>query len=270
MSKAPTVLFFTCATRFYQNFVIPYVYFAKKHNYFSNFEFIIDDLGSFKEKHEKSILWLKREYEVDIVLRSVSELAVRPKMENSIRFIMEPKTISDYVYIGDVDIMILEDVFQWHKPIFDAGLPYSNMVREGTNRLTGLHFVRRDAYYPLPEIGDLIGSIHNDESLLYAICERKGVLYNNEQYFSIRKGRPIHGIHLSLNRLPFSYHKERVSWGMTYSWLEVVDKICQSSEFKDFYSTCHPGSAEILRNFIYLSRGVCSLGEGYWKWSSSK
>lgn len=259
------VLFFTCATRFYSNFVIPYIYFAKKSNPFAVFEFILDDVDSFFLKHSRSLEWLNSNLGVMPLIRDTSELSVKPKMENAIRFIAEPKTDADYVYIGDVDIMILEDVYEWHKPIFDAELPYSNVVREGQRRLTGLHFVRRERYYPLGDINDLVSIIANDEELLWHIVNRKGLLYSNDVYNAIRRGRPIHGIHMSLNRLPFSHHRERVGWGMKYEWLEKIWVISRTKEFESFFATLYPGASQIVLNLIFLSAGAVSLGIEYWR-----
>lgn len=261
----PTILFFTCATRFYKNFVTPYMFFAKKHNPGAKFEFILDDVDDFLVKNERSLQWLEKTYGIRPTLRNVAEIETRPKMENSFRFVMEPQTSADYVYIGDVDIMILEDVYAWHKPIFDAGLPYSNMIRDGQEKLTGLHFVRTDLYYPLGDIKDLIESIRIDEDLLFAIVKRKGLLYGNDEYRKIRPNRPIHGVHMSLNRLPFSYGKERVSWGLRYEWLEQVLAISRTDEFESFYATLYPGASQIMLNLIFLANGALSLGRDYWK-----
>jgi SAM-dependent methyltransferase len=149
------------------------------------------------------------------------------------------------------------------RPVFDSGLPYSNIVRDKSKRLSGLHFTKYDAYYPLPDIADLVQSVYNDEELLYSIVERKGFLYNNDKYYAVKKRRPIHCLHLSLNRLPFSYHKERVSWGMSYQHLEAAHKIFESSEFNSFLGTLYTGSAQVIMNLIYISQGVCSFGEDY-------
>jgi hypothetical protein len=185
-------------------------------------------------------------------------------MENSIRFILEPRLAGDYVYIGDVDIMILENIWDWHKPVFDAGLPYSNVIRLGKKKLTGLHFVKRDRYYPIPVIDDLIKSIENDEELLYEINKRSGLLYDEKEYNKIRQGRPIHGLHMSLNRLPFSYEPERVGWNMSFKNLEKFGALIKTEIFNDFFKTLYPGSSQILLNLIFLSHGAMGLGKAFW------
>jgi hypothetical protein len=263
------LLFFTCATKFYDNFIIPYCYFAAKHNPSSAFEFIIDDVEDFKKKHSLSIKWLTENFKIPIFLRAKKdELNLKVKLDNSIRFVLNPKTTSEYVYIGDVDIIILEEILKKHAPIFDLGLPYSNVVREirtptkkgGGKRLTGLHLCKSQSQYPLGAIDDLIEKFTNDEELLYAIMERKKLLYSNDVTRSLKIGRPSHGIHLSLNRLPFSYHKERPDWNLHYIWLEKFMLIAITNEFKDFFETLYEGSQQILINLVYLSEGSSVIG----------
>jgi hypothetical protein len=254
------LLFFTCATNFYENYVTPYIYFAAKYNPSSAFEFIIDDIQGFELKHKKSIEWLINNFDTTVELRKISELGIRPKVDNSIRFCMNPKTLSEYVYIGDIDIIILEDIFAAHAPIFNYGLPYSNIIRCGTKQLTGLHLCRSTNHYPLGPIDDLVNKIENDEELLYAIIERKGLLYTNDVSSKLKVGRPVHGIHLSLNRLPFSFEEERVDWGLTYDFLQTFKSVAETDNFKSFFETLYPGSRQILINLFYLSEGSSVIG----------
>lgn len=257
------LLFFTCATGFYQNFVMPYVYFAALHNPSSRFEFIVGDADDFNEKHKGSLTWLERELAVVPKIRGLDSSAPQPKRPNSIRFVNEPEQEARFVYIGDVDIMIVEDILAWHRPIFEAGLPYSNIIRPNAKRLSGLHLASYEHHYPLPSIDDLIKEVANDEALLYRIVERKGNLYAQEKYDALVKGRPAHGIHMSLNRLPFSSATERVSWGISYARAEKFEQLLSRDSFKDFFSTLYTGSKHVLLNLIFLSRGVCSHGKEF-------
>ena len=221
---------------------------------------MLDNIQDFQSKHSRSIDWLTKNLHAPILLRSKDEVNLKPKMDNSIRFCINPVTTSEYVYIGDIDIMILEDILKVHAPIFGHGLTYSNVIRTGTKKLTGLHLTKSSSQYPLGPIDDLVEKIGNDEELLYAIMERKGLLYSNDVSQPLNIGRPIHGIHLSLNRLPFSFHNERVGWGLTYDWLEKFKLIAITSEFKDFFETLYPGSQQILINLVYLSEGAYVCG----------
>ena len=257
------ILFFTSATGFHEGFVIPYIYFAEKSNPNSKFEFIVGDASRFIEKNRLALEWLENNMRVKPVFRSRDEIAVKPRMENAIRFIVQPKQRAKRVYIGDVDIMILENISDWHKPIFEAGLPYSNMIRPNSKSLSGLHFSNYDDYYPLPKIYDLIKLVKSDEALLYKIVKRKGKLYDQSKYNALVKERPVHGIHMSTNRLPFSAHTERVSWCMSYKNAEDCEKILNLEEFKDFFNTLNNDASQILLNLIFLTRGMTFYGQAF-------
>lgn len=190
-------------------------------------------------------------------------------MDNSYRFIVEPMIKREYVYIGDIDIMILENVFDKHSYIFEKGLPYSNIVRVNSKKLTGLHFCRYDKQYPLPNINDLIDSVFNDEDLLYAIMDRKGLIYPADEYRKIQ--RPVHGIHMSLNRMPFSFHLSRVDWGINFEQMITMKTIVESEDFKGFFDLLHVSSRMILMNVLIVCLGVVELGrEKYNKFTNQK
>lgn len=273
-SKTPELLFYTSATGFYENFVIPYIYFAEIHNPGSRYEFIVTDANRFNFRNASALAWLKSNLGVSPTIRSRSEIKLNPKMENSIRFVAAPSEIAKYVYIGDVDIMLLEGVMDWHRPVFDAGLPYSNVVRENSRKLTGLHLAEYSKHYPLGEIEDLVQDIFNDEELLYAIVERKGNLYDMSRRNILLESRkindlgnvplrPVHGIHMSLNRLPFSFNDDRPGWGISYLYAERANAICSSSQFDEFLAVLGAGPKQVVANLIYLSYAICSRGEVY-------
>jgi hypothetical protein len=110
----------------------------------------------------------------------------------------------DYVYVGDIDIMICREedplLYQHLRHCEETGLPYSNSVRPNSNRLSGLHFIKKDEYYlrmdpiikkkyrKLLKAGKLFG-IKNEEILYNMIRKVK---------FDFPKGwfRPHHGLHL--------------------------------------------------------------------------
>ena len=85
-------------------------------------------------------------------------------------------------------------------------LPFNNVIRVGTKRLTGLHLVKTDQYYTkkLQAHQKVIyaGTVNNDEVLLYQLCEQAhgmcsadhGMLPNSP------RSRPVLGIHFSPNR----------------------------------------------------------------------
>jgi hypothetical protein len=125
---------------------------------------------------------------------------MRRIVPNSVRFLNEPVLPSQYIYISDIDIVTLQaGIADQHLADMErTGLPYSNWVRTGRRRLTGLHFSRKDWQFPLPAHDDLNVSEINDEELLYTLVERKLGFKPPEG----DKFRPLHGIHMSPNRSP--------------------------------------------------------------------
>src|SRR5262249_18773675 len=103
----------------------------------------------------------------------------------SLRWLLFDEEFYDYdnVYIGDIDMFIVPEDIPLHEMHVrhsrEIGLPYSNRVRRGTRRLTGLHFVRTRDYYErvLPTMqkyrdGALSGLLGiNNEELLYRMME---------------------------------------------------------------------------------------------------
>lgn len=253
-----SILFFTCATGIYKSFVIPYIYFAIKSNPNAKFEIIVEDGAEFEEVHYQSLKKLRSENE--ILIRGIPDSTIKPKMDNSIRFIVEPLLRADYVYIGDVDILIVDNILPIHMHVFDYGLPYSNLIRANTKKLTGLHLATYDSQYPLPYIEDLISTYSNDEELLFAIMDRKRQIYEENIYKNIVKIRPIHGLHMSLNRLPFFDHKLRVGWGITYDVSNKIFNICQNNEFESFLEVCDSSARLIFCNALILTSGINSMG----------
>ena len=132
---------------------------------------------------------------------------------NTVRFLTPPQVAADYIYIGDIDIIFLDRTFPTAHLNFMAktGLPYSNSVRPGTKRLSGLHFTKRAAYYPVPETKGLDLTSSNDEEVLYQLVRRKGLPVQDQEWF-----RPTHGIHMSPNRSIRGEPGVRPGWGVEH------------------------------------------------------
>ena len=130
---------------------------------------------------------------------------------NTVRFITTPTIKNEYVYIGDIDIICLEqDIFSKHIEVMQReNMQYSNVVRKNSNppRLTGLHFSIYDYYYPLPSF-EGINMLRGDEEILAEIVTRKGIDLNYAATF-----RPIHGIHFSKNRPTVGGDDKIPGWG---------------------------------------------------------
>lgn len=167
-------------------------------------------------------------------------------LPNSVRFITEPLHRSKYVYIGDIDLFTLRsDILSTHLAHMQrTKLPFSNGVRKGTARLTGLHFVERDFQYPLPDLSDLIGAKIGDEMLLYKIVERKlGCDMPEFEFF-----RPAHGVHLSPNRAPWGRTvngKASPGWNLS-SWRRKWLSFRETDMYKEIAPLVSEGMASVL------------------------
>ena len=220
--------FFTCCNKIYNNFIPLFILSNLYHNDNSFVEIGTDDENY--EPISKAMDFLKKIYEDRFLVRQVNFNYVEYQgkkfntIPNSIRFLTEPKIKTEYVYISDVDIITLQrNICEIHiNNMKKTGLPYSNIVRPIKNieneikRLTGLHFTPHSNYYPIANVSDVYntGILSHDEGLLYKIVEKKYPKFNYDEVY-----RPVHGIHVSLNREPMG----KIGWGINNwktQWLE--------------------------------------------------
>lgn len=119
---------------------------------------------------------------------------------NSLRFVIEPLTKRDFVYISDVDIICCTENFTsfLKQDMNENNRQYSNICRDKNAKhkhLSGLHFTKWDAYYPL-DFKKIKFSDYGDECLLYDIVRMR----NEIDYCT--KYRPVFGPHVSPSRSP--------------------------------------------------------------------
>ena len=126
------------------------------------------------------------------------------------RFVTNPEKLREFVYITDIDIILLEDIATPHLAhMKKTGLPYSNVLRPGGISLSGLHFTKADAFYPVIPVKDLplTESLTADETTLCDMVKAKGLaLPSPDDVF-----RPVPGYHLSLNRSPLGGDNQ-INW----------------------------------------------------------
>ena len=197
--KDDKLLFFTYADKKYDFFAVPYVYFALISTPGSKVEICLEDFELFKSKYSRGIEALEKRFPNRFLFRqsklASSGLKILP---NSVRFLEEPELKSEYIYIADIDIMVLENVLDVHLDLIKKyNLPFSNVIRKKSNppKLSGLHFSSWHSYYPISDYSDLdVGSI-NDEELLYLLMSRKRLMVP-ESFNS----RPILGLHMTGSR----------------------------------------------------------------------
>ena len=206
------LLFFSVANEAYEPFVLPYAASCLTNNPGARLELVLERPKTFEHSNADALDILATHTNGRFTL-SRSSFGRTPA--NSLRFLIEPKSKADTVYIGDIDIIITEDIRQGHEDhMARTGLLYSNIARPGKRALTGLHYTRWDAYYPVQAVPPH-SKVNLDEALLYDLVEARGLdLPDADDNY-----RPIHGIHLSLNRDPRDL---KGSWGGINSFPEVA------------------------------------------------
>lgn len=192
------LLFYTYANAQYHEFAILYPLFALLSNKNSAVEICLSEPDSSVTKYEHLIKYYVEFFSGRILYSYITKTDI---LQNSLRFIVKPVSRAKYIYIGDVDILILEEeVLNIHRAaIRSTKLNFSNVRRKGENKITGLHFMEYDKYYPIviPCNVDLITC--NDESLLFLLMLEKG--YSIPEVSDL-KYRPVHGLHISLFSRP--------------------------------------------------------------------
>ena len=220
MNNTTDLLFFTAVDNGYECFIPLYMYFANKYNPNSCFEFLVKNLTN-----EFEILMDK--FITDFNIKSLKLRTFNNKISaHKLRFLEEPITKCNYTYIGDIDIFINENILPFHiNEMNKYNTIYDNKLRLGKPEfMSGLHFVKtneyfqqtkdtRTKYYNLllkvtsKEIkNDFLLHIQ-DECLLKLIMVESNIkLLDNitDQTFN----RPLHGLHISLHRKPFTNNME--------------------------------------------------------------
>lgn len=189
--------FFTYADPVYELFVLPYIVSVLIHNHDARVEICLDDSEKYRDSNTEAVDVLLQNFgEGRFMLRDAERNAdVSP---NSVRFLETPREMTEFTYIGDIDILILEAVSRFHiERMKRFSFEYSNIKRSKKDKLSGLHFTRSDAYYPvhIPTGTNL----HLDEALLYTMVVSRGHPLPPSDW-----SRPVHGYHLSPNRSPYA------------------------------------------------------------------
>jgi len=204
---------FTYCNGIYRDFAPIFILSNLYHNNDCFVEVAMDDANYNEIKESLNVL--SDLYKNKFYVYSVKHKEVQPKnvtcnlIPNTIRFILTPINKSDYVYISDIDIITLEkNIIEMHiDNMVKNDLPYSNIVRSSSTRLTGLHFTPYENYYPIPDYSDLCrkGTLNHDEVFLYELVKKKYPNFKLDKTY-----RPVHGIHVSPNREPEGI----MNWGM--------------------------------------------------------
>lgn len=175
----------------------------------------------------------------------------------SIRWVLPSHYFAEYenVYIGDIDILICREVpslLEQHlEHCQKQCLPYSNMVRPNSTRLSGLHFIKKDEYYIYMK--DVIkkykrllktGKLKDkNEMVLYRMIQESSLGFPTDQF------RPHHGLHLGLwrsgprilNEKKWKGVGGKKSYKIYWEWFkqieddpvfQMIEKICPIKEIE--------------------------------------
>ena len=204
-------LFMLAADGTHERFIGPYVVAVLSTFPDARVEIIVPDVGHVFRKQTELYEFLDVEFGDRVLLRQPAE-HTKHVCAMDVRWLDPPLLQADYTYTGDIDILIVDDQLQnIHKNNMRLlEQCYSNRIREGQKRLTGLHCVRNADYFPaVAEEQRRLASIwemwkgSRSEFLLYDLVEKTlglpqlGVL------------RPLHGPHLSVGRNPHGGQKTR-------------------------------------------------------------
>lgn len=209
------VLIYTCANNGYEDFaplLIGSALWAGGKNFV---EFGVPDLARFQELHADEMEILSQYFPGRFLVNEVEfPTGLSP---NSVRLLTHPKTWRTYTYIMDADFIFLDRDFpkKQLEHMRKTGLPYSNSLRPlDKRRLTGLHFTRTSARYPLPEVK--MANFGMDEHLLAEQISASG------HPFPVDSFRPMPGIHVSVNR-EIRPRDGKPGWGTISPWFEAYE-----------------------------------------------
>lgn len=123
----------------------------------------------------------------------------------SIRWIIPIDYFTTNVYIGDIDMLIVDETLpeQHVKHCMKHNLCYSNAIRKGEKRLTGLHWCMYEYFVKMQGEQQMIAKLlqhdkiefrkdYRNEHLLYEMVEAGIGKFPNDDF------RPHHGIHLGI------------------------------------------------------------------------
>ena len=239
--------FFTTAISKYSVFTFPYIISCLLHNKNSCVELLVDHHSALtKQQREFLCTEFRGRWVVHGFSNKMSTWSSTAKLA-SIRWLSIPTIRAQFTYIGDVDILILEnniaDIHNKHASFLN--LPYSNIVRDRRTNLTGCHFVKTEQWYNKINnkyCNTVISSINSnqvfplDEKLLYRMARDNFGLPNRSLITDFEKEksapyynisfRPIHGIHCSPHRPGL------ISWGVTEHNFILFNALLQNPIWK--------------------------------------
>ena len=257
------LLFYTGATKFFHNYIPLYFLFGALANPGASFEFLVRDIPRMQALHGQSLDRIASVFDCVYYLHDVATRACRktPLMENSYRFLLQPFLKAEYVNVGEIDILLTENILARHQAYVDSQLPFYNQIRPVYKRLTGLHLARYVDMYPLEEgLWDYCEL--KDEEILYKDYELKGRLFSEGlDALKVKLGRTNCGVHMSPNLLPFSVDLEVPGWGINADYLRKMMSYLSREPMRSIVELMYVGSRRVLTNLVTISLGLEAMSE---------
>lgn len=223
-----SICFINSCNEQYKKFILPYIYSASIHHINqSKFEFLLINCD-IDQKLRDGLNFLI----CNGIVNSNNCLLQPIKTDihvASYRYLIDQTLSSDYTYIGDIDVLLMENIIGFHEDrlidkngnyyIYDNEFrSYNNkpfQTYKNSDRLSGLHFVKTKEWFNITksirrkyfEYGRECNAIPNEILLGKILIESKcnvRPLIKTAKEFTLN--RPIHGQHLSLHRLPFKHN----------------------------------------------------------------
>ncbi len=191
----------------YEDFIVPFTFFALLHNRRSCVEIVVQSPMAFLGKYGKALDLVGSICGRHFLVRGFKyDIRKYRHWPGTYRFLETPLIKGKYTYIMDIDIMLLEKVVEPYLKNWPEGnVPYNNIIRPDKRRLTGVHFTKTAAYFT-PTFKQLLDDQYRkgsggywDECLLFDLCQTGHGLVPEAHTF-----RPIYGIHFSPSRRPGS------------------------------------------------------------------
>jgi hypothetical protein len=195
------LLIWTTANEKYYEFAILFPLFAAISNPDAVIEIGVENFDKFKNKYGHLILYYQEHYKNRVLFSEIKQKNIVP---NSLRFLIQPNLTAKYIYIGDIDILMTDEILQPHlKNINDNNLDFSNIKRKGLLNLSGLHFIEYEKMFPILLDSNIDLNRKNDEELLYILMQNKGLKIPCENTDVFRPLMGIHASYYSRPSLPF-------------------------------------------------------------------
>jgi len=230
------LLITTVVDQNYQSYIPLFIYTLKTS--YPDYHVKIFTHGQFNQQVKSALELVKFDYEL---VPGLFDKYVKYKYSPiSWRFVVPPEHYKeyDYVYITDIDMMILPEkipLLNFHlNEMGETGLCYSNSKRiakhwEGHRSLTGLHFASqewftrtekaRKKYDELLKTGSVGEKREFDGHMLYLMAKESGLKTPEKVPLTERH----HGVHLGNFRLFHSYKKLNKRMGATRcsQWMKI-------------------------------------------------